>query len=305
MRLINSFALAFSIVASAANAAPPNVVVDIAPIQSLVAKVMGDLGEPHLLMAPGSSPHDYALRPSDARALSGAALVVWIGADLTPWLAGPLDTLAPEAVRVSLNDVDGAVLLPARDEALFEGHDDHGNEAEEGLNDPHSWLDPENARIWLGVIGHELAMLDPENAATYLANAARAEAEIADLVAELEVTLAPVLTAEFVVFHDAYQYFESRFGLHVSGAISLVDGSAPSPARIAELRAGIAGRGVACVFAEPQFNPGLVEALTEGGAISVGVLDPMGATIATGPEHYDQTLRDIASAIVDCASGQP
>jgi zinc transport system substrate-binding protein len=107
-----------------AAAQTPNVVTDIAPVASLTAHVMGDLGTPRNLIKPGASPHDYALRPSDARALRDADVVFWIGGALTPWLEAPLETLSKNAEHVSLLNAEATKLIEPRD--LGHDHHDHG-----------------------------------------------------------------------------------------------------------------------------------------------------------------------------------
>jgi zinc transport system substrate-binding protein len=154
----------------------------------------------------------------------------------------------------------------------------------------------------LGLIAEELAELDPANAALYAANAETAAAEIAALSAEIAAQLAPVQDTPFLVFHDAYQYFEVAFGVTAAGAIALSDAVAPGPARIAALREMAEARGVACVFSEPQFDPKLVETVF-GDVAAHGVLDPMGSQVAMGPGHYPQMLREMAGAMVACLGG--
>ena len=288
-------------IAAIARAEPPRVAVDIAPIQGLVAQVMGDLGTPDLLITPGASPHDYRLRPSQAAALEAADLVIWIGPELTPWLARSLQILAPDAASIAVLDAPQTQSLDARDLAAFAASEP-GQSGDRG-RDPHAWLDPVNAAIWIGLIADALAGLDPENSATYRANAAAALADIATLQAEIAAQIAPVRTTPFIVFHDAYQYFETRFGLTPVGAIALSDATSPGAARIEGLRALITERNVACVFSEPQFNAGLVDAVMEGRAARTTVIDPMGTGIAPGPGFYPQLLRDVAGAFVACLSG--
>ncbi|GAB4291042.1 MAG: zinc ABC transporter substrate-binding protein [Roseovarius sp.] len=289
-------------------AAPPRVVADIAPVQSLAAMVMAGAGEPALLLPPGASPHTHALRPSQARALAGAEIVFWIGEELTPWLAGPLHRLAPEARIVSLLAVPGTVIHPLRGGAVFGPDADDGTAQDHGHAhahapggvDPHAWLDPDNARLWLDAMAEALAGADPERAALYRANAARAKAEIAAASARIAARLAPLGGARFVVFHDAWQYFERRFGLQALGAIRLGDATPPGPARLAALRAALAQEGVGCAFAEPQFDPGLIEAVSGGRALRVAVLDPLGAGLAPGPGLYPALLEAIAAAAAGC-----
>ncbi|GAB5446267.1 zinc ABC transporter substrate-binding protein [Gymnodinialimonas sp.] len=175
-------------------------------------------------------------------------------------------------------------------------HDDHGH----GAHDPHAWLSIENASTWLNLIAAELSSADPENAGTYFANAAAAREEMAALSAEINATLDPVRGGSFIVFHDAYQYFETDFDFPASGAISLSDATDPSPARIAEIQGRIQEEGVDCVLAEPQFNPGIVEVVLDGTEANTGVIDPLGAELEPGPDLYPQLLRNMATTLADC-----
>ena len=166
--------------------------------------------------------------------------------------------------------------------------------------DPHAWLDPENARRWLDVIAEELSEHDPDNAATYADNAEAAKAAIAATQAEIRASLRPVSERPYVVFHDAYQYFERRFGLSPVGAISVGDASDPSPAHVAEIRDAAADQGAVCVFAEPQFNPGLVTAIAASGEVKTAVIDPLGSTLELGPNFYVDMLHGIEASMLDC-----
>jgi len=320
-------ALPLALLAAPALAEAPQVAVDITPIHGLVARVMDGVGVPEQVIRHGASPHEYALRPSEAGALERADLVFWVGDALTPWLEGSIDTLAGDARAVALLDLPGTISLPFREGATFEahdhgdedhahddhahdadGHDDHGHDdhaadadghSHEGT-DPHAWLDPENAKLWLDAIAAELSAVDPANAAVYAANAAAGRSEIDAAAGEVATTVAPLREAGFVVFHDAYQYFEDRFGLRAAGAITLSDATSPSPARIAEVRDAVAEFAVACVFSEPQFDPGLVAAVVAGSGARTAVIDPLGTEIAPGPGFYPSLLRDLGARMTSC-----
>lgn len=310
----------------------PRVAADITPVHGLVARVMQGLGAPALVVPPGASPHGYAMRPSEAQALDQADLVFWMGEALTPWLEAPLEELAGDAHRVELLAADGTEVLAFREGARFEahghdedhgdhedhddhaGHEDHADhDSPEGDDDhthshghshagadPHAWLLPANAQAWLDLIAAELAEHDPDNAAAYKANAEAGKQEIADAAASISASLEPFRTKQFIVFHDAYQYFERGFGLNAAGAISLGDAVKPSPARIAEVRGVVADLKVSCVFSEPQFNPGVVATVLDGTGAGTALLDPLGAKLEPGPQFYPALLRDIGSAIAGC-----
>lgn len=290
----------------------PRVATDITPVHSLVAMVMQGLGTPDLIVSPGASPHRFALRPSEARALQEADLVVWIGPELTPWLEQPIKTLAPKAEHLELLEVPGTHLLTFRKSGGKHkaGHDhgghDHGSHGHGGHDhhhsgtDPHAWLDPENGAVWLAYIADTLARLDPANAAQYRANALAGQAELAALQADLSEMLVPMQGRPFVTFHDAYQYFEARFGLTSAGSVKLGDAADPGPARLARLRDEMIAVGVTCAFSEPQFDPGLLHAVAGQGDIQIIPLDPLGSQLDVGPELYLGLFRDMGRAFASC-----
>ncbi len=311
--------------ATGAWAEAPRVVADIGPVHGLVSEVMQGAGTPDMILAPGASPHGGSLRPSEARALSQADVVFWIGPALTPWLVPALEELAQDAEHVSLMKAPGIRLLEVREGAGFEAHDHdhghdeahddehdeaHGEEHDEGHEeardhgdhgaepiDPHVWLDPANAMVWLDVIAQTLSAQDPENASLYARNAKAAVSRIAAQMDQVAARMAPVAGRPFVVFHDAFHYFEARFDVEATGAISVSDAMAPSPARVAEIRDLVAESGAVCVMSEPQFNAGLIDAV---GAQKSGVADPLGAGLTPGVGFYAQLIDALAISLETC-----
>ncbi len=286
----------------------PNVAADIAPVHSLVSRVMDGIGAPKLVVQSGASPHGYRLRPSEAKALQDADLVFWMGEELTPWLDGALKTLASKASITTLMDQEGVILHDFRESVLFEAHDhsdhddekDHDDHDDHGGHDPHAWLSPENAKLWLNIIASKLSVSDPENAATYFMNAAAGQTEIEEMIIEVSATLKPVQGGKFVVFHDASQSFENDFDGYAAGAISLSDASDPSPARVAKILNSIRDVGIQCVLAEPQFKRGLVATVMEGSEATASVIDPLGADLKTGPKLYTQLIINMAKTLRNC-----
>ena len=360
-RNLACLSVAATLLGGTAMADVPRVAVDIAPVHSLVARVMQGVGDPSLIVAPGASPHEYSLRPSEAAALQEADLVFWLSPDLTPWLEGAIETLAGSATVTELLEVDGTTELPFREGALFEAHahedDEHADEEhaheehaegedhaghdheehaegedhaghdheehaegedhaghdheehaadgdhaghDHGEHDPHAWLSPDNGAVWLNAIAAQLSAADPDNAGAYFANAAAGREELAALSAEIDGILDPVRGRNFIVFHDAYQYFETAFDFPASGAISLSEASDPSPARIAEIQARVVEQGVTCVLSEPQFDPGIVATVMDGSDARTGVLDPLGSDLEPGPDLYNNVLRNLATTLAGC-----
>ena len=316
MKLLAPLVLLSTALLTTSALAAPAVVASIKPVHSLVSAVMAGVAEPTLIVKGAASPHTYALRPSDAGALESADIVFWTGHGMELFLADALETLATQATVVELADAPGITLLPVREGGAFEahshegegedhdhahegeGHADHAHEGEGG--DMHFWLDPDNAALMVTQIEQTLIAADPDNAAAYTANAAAEIARLQGLATELETTLAPVKDKPFVVFHDAYQYFESRFGLTLAGSVTVTPDVMPGAQRIGELKAKVAELGATCVFAEPNFEPTIIAAITEGSTAKSGTLDPEGGALTEGPDLYPNLLRGLAKSLVDC-----
>ncbi len=288
----------------AAWAEPPNVVTDIAPVHSLVAQVMGDVGTPDLLLPPGADPHDFAMRPSEAQQLTDADVVIWVGHGLTPWLEDPLAALAPQATQLVLLESADWASLPVRD--MDDHHDDHDDEDaddhdhDHGDTDPHGWLDPVVARAWLAAISTTLGTADPDNADIYARNAGAAAQKLTVLEMDIAAQLAPLAQVGYILPHDGYQYFEHRFGLEAAGAISGIDGRDPGPALIAELQAQIAEDAVACVFSDLEVTERWAALVADGTGAKTAHLDGTGAALTPGPALYDALLRNMADAFAGC-----
>lgn len=293
-----------------ARAEPPHVVASIKPVHSLVAGVMGEVGRPDLLVEGGASPHTYALKPSDAASLGRARLVFWIGPAMEGFLVKPLEAQARRAKVVALMQAPGVNRLGLRDGGVWErhGHSDrhghsHGHAQAPGRHDAHVWLDPANAIAMVAAIRSSLAEIDPARGEIYRLNAETLTARLAALDGELRERLRPVRSEPFLVFHDAYQYFEGRYGLNAVGSITVSPERQPGARRIQEVRRKIAELQPRCVFSEPQFESALVRTVIEGSGVRSGVLDPLGVELPAGPEAYPALMRGLAASLVACLAG--
>lgn len=301
-----------------ASEAAPRVVVSIKPLYALVTRVMQGLGAPELLVGGGASLHTYSLKPSQAAALQDADLVVWVGPGLESFLTAPLASLANKAQVVEAMELPGILLLKPREGGTWEAHHhdaaeseagaDDGDESaateaqehEEGEIDGHLFLDPANASVIAAAVAQRLATLDPANAAAYAANAAALDTDLQALDEALRRTLAPLAERPFVVFHDAYQYFERRYGLMAIGSITVSPDQQPGAKRLAEIRDKIAGLKAVCVFAEPGFEPALLRTLVAGTDARTGELDPEGTALPADASSYDALLRGLAKNLKAC-----
>ncbi|MFV0491415.1 MAG: zinc ABC transporter substrate-binding protein [Pseudorhodobacter sp.] len=297
----------------------PRVVTDIPPVHSLVAMVMGDLGEPYLVMDRGGNAHSVQLRPSQARHLAEADLAIWMGEGMSPWMGRALAGVST-ARPLELPTIEDTYLRAFSEPGGHDDHDDHDdtheghdhaadNHADEDDDgdhdhfgqDPHSWLDPANAILWLPAIARDLGDLDSENAEKYMENARAAAERLADLDDELAVELEPVMAMPFVLSHDALGYFSDHYGLTFAGAVRLGDATAPGAARLVQIRAELEAGGVICAFSEIGHDPEPIVQLVDGTNVRMGgELDPAGVSFTPGADLYPELLRKIAGVLTTC-----
>lgn len=298
--------LTLSAAIGSVRASAPRVVVTIKPLHSLVDGMMRDVGTPELIVRGSLSPHLYALRPSDIGMLEKADLVIWVGATMETFLHRHFTHSGYGTNVVSPLKMRGVTLLAKRRGTKWEpDYDEVGRDRmrSDDMNswvDAHIWLDPHNARAFVEGLEGILARHDPENGQIYARNGKRLRTRLAKLESELKTQLASHRTDVYLVFHDAYQYFERRFGLHPVGSITVHPENPPSARRIVEVRGLVVERGAACVFSEPQFKSGIVERLIHETGARHGLLDPIGADLTPGPDLYFDLLINLARSLSDC-----
>ena len=315
-----------------------NVVTTIKPLHSLVSSVMKGIGEPSLIIEGTNNPHTFVFKPSHAKMIEEADIIFWIGEDLEAFMEKPLDSLAEEAQVISFMELSSIEKLKFREKNIFDDHDGHEDEHEghededdhghkdddhdddhdghedehEGHDDDHNdahahahgefdahiWLDPFNAKKMVLEIAHELSDLDPNNKVKYENNANATIKSLDELVDSNKKILSKDIS--YVVFHDAYQYFEKRFGVIPAGALTLNPDVLPGAKQIADIQDVINDKGIKCIFSEPQYNPKIIETIGNDMKISTGVMDPLGANIDAGPSMYSELINGIANSIKDC-----
>jgi zinc transport system substrate-binding protein len=312
------------------------VVTTIKPLHSLISNVMDGVGEPSLIIEGSTSPHSFVLKPSHAKMIEQADIIFWIGEDIETFMEKPLESIAKNAKKISFMELTSIEKLKFREENIFDhddhddhghgekkdhddhghgedkdhddhghgekkDHDDHGDGHEghhHGEFDAHIWLDPANAKEMLHEIAHELADLDPSNASKYESNADQAIMSIDKMIKEIDGNINK--DAKFIVFHDAYQYFEKRFGVMTAGALTLNTDVLPGAKQISEIQEVIAERDIKCIFSEPQFNPKIIETIAQDTGIKTGVLDPLGSIFDANKMQYFKLINDLGNKLKDC-----
>ena len=294
-----------------------SVVTSIKPLHSLTSYIMEGVGEPELIIDGVASPHNFQIKPSHAKMLQNADLVIWIGDDLESFLPTALKSIPKDAVVFELLDQSGLKKLKFREKNIFEGHDDHGHDEHakkeddhddhghddhghgHGSFDPHIWLDPANAKVIVKKITNQLSKIDKDNASTYKANSKKVIKDLDGLIKEVKNEINK--DASFVVFHDAYQYFEKRFGLSVIGALTVNPDVMPGAEQLSEIREVIEHEKAKCIFSEAQFNPNIINSIASDTGVKTGVLDPLGANIDKGKNMYFDLIKDMSNSLKDCS----
>ena len=298
-----------------------HVLTSIKPVHSLVSLVMKGVGNPQLIVPGAASPHGFSLKPSQAMLMEKADIIFWIGPDLETFLEKPLQVISNKATKIKLIETPKLEKLMFRAGGKFEEHDhdhgkhedkkhdDHGKHEDEKHDDhghvgsgfdPHIWLDPTNAKLMLEYISHELEEIDPANAPTYEKNFKEAKRKIDEVSLTITNALTPYKENGFIVFHDAYQYFEKHFDLQASGAISIHPETVPGAQRMNEIRQALNNSSVKCVFTEPQFESKVVRAIIEGTGKKSVEIDPIGANLKPEKNLYFNLISDMGEAFVKC-----
>lgn len=275
------------------------VLTSIKPLQLIAAAVQEGAGAPEVLLPPGASPHHFALRPSDVRRVEGVDLLYWVGPDLEGFL--PRVLAGRDKPSVAVQELPGMTLRHFGQQAHGEDghhgeHDDHDHDHRPGSLDAHLWLLPANARVIAAKMASDLAAADPTNAALYQANLQAFEQRMDALDIRLKARLAPLAGKPFFVFHQAFDYFESAYGLQHAGVFTAASEVQPGARHVAAMRERLKASGPACVFSEPPLRPRLAETLASGLPVKLAELDALGVAARS----YEQLLEGLGGQLAGC-----
>jgi zinc transport system substrate-binding protein len=252
------------------------------------------------LIQGNQSPHDFSLKPSDMLMLQHADLVIWVAPEVEASLARLFEKGNFNGRFMALTRMEGLQGVPARRGVEWSSGTTEHHHSQATDIDSHIWLSPEVALHIVSQVTELLCEMDRANADLYRHNSRQLSQRLEQLDAELASILSPVKDRPYVVFHDAYHYFEQRYGLNVVGSVSVSPERKPGARHIHELRSKITRLQARCIFSEPQFRPKLVETLIEGSDAKAGQLDPLGCDLDAGPDAYFLLMRRLADNIVEC-----
>jgi zinc transport system substrate-binding protein len=293
-----AFVASFLLIGSAQ--AEVKVLTSIKPLQLIAAAVQEGVAIPEVLLPPGASPHNYALRPSDVRKVQSVDLVYWIGPDMEGFLPRVLKGRTLPSVAVQ--DLPGLKLRRFAEDSHShaEEADEHDHDHRPGSLDAHLWLSPINARVIASKMAADLSAADPANAARYQSNLKAFDERLDALDLRLKARLAGIANKPYFVFHEAFDYFEDAYGLKHAGVFSVAAEVQPGAQHVAAMRARLQEVGKTCVFSEPPLRPRLAETLVAGLPVKLAELDALGGYTPATAQGYEQVLEKLGNDLAGC-----
>ncbi|RON42651.1 zinc ABC transporter substrate-binding protein [Pseudomonas frederiksbergensis] len=293
-----AFVASFLLIGSAQ--AEVQVLTSIKPLQLIAAAVQDGVAIPEVLLPPGASPHNYALRPSDVRKVQAVDLVYWIGPDMEGFL--PRVLKGRTLPTVAVQDLPGMKLRHFAEDSQShaEDADEHDHDHRPGTLDAHLWLSPVNARVIATKMAADLSAADPENAARYQSNLKAFDERLDALDLRLKARLAGVSGKPYFVFHEAFDYFEDAYGLKHTGVFSVAAEVQPGAQHVAAMRTRLQEVGKTCVFSEPPLRPRLAETLVAGLPVKLAELDALGGYTPATAQGYEQVLEKLGNDLAGC-----
>jgi zinc transport system substrate-binding protein len=293
-----AFVASFLLISSAH--AEVKVLTSIKPLQLIAAAVQDGVAIPEVLLPPGASPHNYALRPSDVRKVQSVDLVYWIGPSMEGFLPRVLNGRTLPSVAVQ--DLPGLKLRHFAEDSHShaEEADEHDHDHRPGSLDAHLWLSPVNARVIATKMAADLSAADPANAARYQSNLKAFDERLDALDLRLKARLAGIAGKPYFVFHEAFDYFEDAYGLKHAGVFSVAAEVQPGAQHVAAMRTRLQEVGKTCVFSEPPLRPRLAETLVAGLPVKLAELDALGGYTPATAQGYEQVLEKLGNDLAGC-----
>lgn len=293
-----AFFASFLLIGSAQ--AEVKVFTSIKPLQLIAAAVQDGVAIPEVLLPPGASPHNYALRPSDVRKVQSVDLLYWIGPSMEGFLPRVLNGRTLPSIAVQ--DLPGMKLRHFAEDSHShaEEADDHDHDHRPGTLDAHLWLSSVNARVIADKMAADLSAADPANAERYQSNAKAFDERLDALDLRLKKRLASVEGKPYFVFHEAFDYFEDAYGLKHTGVFSVATEVQPGAQHVAAMRKRLQEVGKTCVFSEPPLRPRLAETLVSGLPVKLAELDALGGYTPATAQGYEQVLEKLGNDLAGC-----
>ncbi|MBL4819802.1 MAG: zinc ABC transporter substrate-binding protein [Gammaproteobacteria bacterium] len=267
-----------------------NVVVTIKPLQLIAQSIIGDAGSVKVLMAPGNSPHHYSLSPSDRIAMESADLIVYVGEELETQLDSVMGQIGSRKNVLKLLDLETLVKIPL---------DGDGPAAQHQRYNPHIWLNSNNGIIIAEAIRDRLIKIDSAKAAEYSNNFSHFSNRLVNLEEQWHSRLLSASTGPYVVYHDAFSYFESQFGLGHGLALVVDPEIQPGIRQILNVRKEISAIQPVCIFTDVSASEATINTMLSGYQLNSVQLDLLGKNLGE-TQGYEQLLDNLVSDFINC-----
>ena len=296
--LLTLFLLNFTLIA---NSNEKKIITTIKPIHSILLNIVDS--DVELLLNNNSSPHDFKLKPSDMKKITDSDVLIYIDESIESFIERPLNTLGEDTKTIKILGNADLSLLPIREGGVWEEEDygDH-HEHNHGAYDAHIWLGTKNVIKLTKFFVKELSKISPDKKNIYKSNAKEFIKKVSKTNKDLSAKLDSINNEPYIVFHDAYQYFEADYSLNSVGSISLNPDISPTPKRIQEIKTKIEKDNVVCLFREPQFPSRIVQTVIQETNAKEGELDPLGFDLTPGKNLYFELVTNLSKNLHECLS---
>lgn len=264
----------------------------IRPLQFIALAIIGENGSVSSLIEAGS-PHDFNLSPSDRLLLADSDLILWVGKELEAHLSGSMDSIATEAAVVAALELPGLITHSIGENRQL---------------DAHIWLDTRNALRIAEKVADVMTLVDSGNADFYRSNLAGFSQDLASAADEISNQLTDASDVPFLVYHNAFQYFEKQFELRHGAALVQDPEQSPTIAEIIATRNAVAQLQPRCLVREPDANDELIRttmgAYSAKNPVSEVTVDLLGANIEPNSAAYIALINSVADAFTSCLNNR-
>ncbi len=288
------FTLLLFFITANSYAKPTEVLVSIKPLHSLISNITDGVNQTRLLLTQQQSPHHFQLLPSQKRLINKADIFFYSSDNIETFVPA-LKNTTNHLQFVQFTHIPKINTLGTRS---FHSHTKHNSIDIDG----HIWLSIDNARIISQYVTDILSKKSPEHAIQYNKNLDTLLLKLDKLKQENQFKLKKFKHIPYLVYHDAYQYFEVENKLTGARFITTDPENHPGIKRIRNLKTLINTENIQCIFYEPPDIPSLLNVITENRSVKLSALDPAGLQIPMGKQHYFQLLRQTATTLSYCLS---